>query len=57
MVAGLTSNVGIPKWEDLENLTTVREVQALLGAPENAWRLHIVSPCALPTLTGFTSFP
>ena len=38
MVAGMTSNVGIPPWSDLENLTTVREVQALLGAPENAWR-------------------
>ena len=38
MVAALTSNVGIPPWTDLENLTTVREVQALIGAPENAWR-------------------
>jgi hypothetical protein len=38
MVAGMTSNVGIPPWADLENLTTVREVQALIGAPENAWR-------------------
>jgi hypothetical protein len=38
MVAAMTSNVGIPPWSDLENLTTVREVQALIGAPENAWR-------------------
>ena len=38
MVAGMTSNVGIPPWSDLENLTTVREVQALIGASENAWK-------------------